>query len=161
MLKGRRERDVGERKEDVELDIAFRLPPLYCMPFCRVQESSNVMYLVKGVHINLHTRLSLSVLLQLLHLRLPIELRIKAQHLPGLLDTNQTLPGILRLGCVIDIGEDLLDEFRGRGGKCDIGVCDVKYVRTLEVTLCCQSECLGTISSVDVTESATLSASSR
>jgi hypothetical protein len=120
-----------------------------------------VICLVKGVHLYLHTQLSLSILLQLLNLRLPIEFRIKAQHLPSLLDTDQPLPWILRLGCVIDIGEDLLDEVRGRGGKCDIGICDVEYVGTLEVTLCCQSECLGTISSVDVTESATLSASSR
>jgi hypothetical protein len=95
------------------------------------------MYLVKGVHINLHTRLSLSVLLQLLHLRLPIEFRIKAQHLPSLLDTDQPLPWILRLGCVIDIREDLLDELGSWGGKCDIGVCDIEYVSTLEVTLCC------------------------
>jgi hypothetical protein len=157
-LKGRRERDRGERKEDVGLDIAFRLPPLYCMPFCRVQESSNVMYLVKGVHINLHTRLSLSVLLQLLHFRLPIEFRIKAQHFPSLLDANQTLPRILGFGGVIDVWEDLLDELSGRGGECDIGVCDVEYVSPLEVTFCCQSECLGTVSSVNVTESATLSA---
>jgi hypothetical protein len=116
------------------------------------------MYLVKGVHIDLHTQLSLSVLLQLLHLRLPIELGIKAQHLPGLLDTNQTLPRILGLGGIIDIREDLLDEFRGRGGECDIGVCDIEYVSSLEVTFCCQSECLSTVSSVDITESANLSA---
>jgi hypothetical protein len=95
------------------------------------------MYLVKGVHINLHTQLSLSVLLQLLHLRLPIEFRIKAQHFPSLLDANQTLPRILGLGGIIDIREDLLHELRGRGGECDIGVCDIEYVSTLEVTLCC------------------------
>jgi hypothetical protein len=116
------------------------------------------MYLVKGLHVYLHTHLSLSVLLQLLHLRLPIEFRIKAQHLPGLLDTDQTLPRVLGLGGVIDIREDLLDEFSSWGGECDIGVCDVEYVSPLEFTLCCQSECLGTISSVDVTEPATLSA---
>jgi hypothetical protein len=122
---------------------------------------SNVMYLVKGVHINLHTHLSLSVLLQLLHFRLPIEFRIKAQHFPSLLDANQTLPRILRFGGIIDIREDLLHELGSWGGECDIGVCDVEYVSPLEITLCCQSECLGTISSVDVTESATLSALSR
>jgi hypothetical protein len=118
------------------------------------------MYLVKGVHLYLHTHLGLSILLQLLNLRLPIEFRIKAQHLPSLLDANQTLPRILGLGGVIDIGEDLLHELGSWGGECDIGVCDVEYVSPLEITLCCQSECLGTISSVDVTESATLSASS-
>ena len=116
------------------------------------------MYLLMVIHTVLHTQLGLSILLQLLHLRLPIELGIKAQHLPSLLDADETLPRVLGLGCVFDVREDLLDEFSSWGGECDIGICDVEYVCTLEVTLCCQSERLGTISSVDVTESAILSA---
>jgi hypothetical protein len=116
------------------------------------------MMLVKGVHVDQRTQLNLSIFLELLHLGLPIELRIKAQHLPSLLDTDQTLPRIVGLGGIIDIREDLLDEFSSWGGECDIGVCDVEYMSSLEVTLCCQSECLGTVSSVDVTESANLSA---
>ena len=117
------------------------------------------MYFVTEIHTDLGTPLGLSILLQFLNLRLPVELGIKAQHLPSLLDTNQTLPRILRLWSVIDVWEDLLDELSGRGGECDIGICDVEYVSPLEVALGCQSECLGTVSSVDVTESAILSAS--
>jgi hypothetical protein len=114
--------------------------------------------LVKGVHVDQYTQLNLSIFLELFHLRLPIELRIKAQHLPSLLDADQTLPRILGLGGIIDVREDLLDEFSSWCRECDIGVCDVEYMSPFEVTLCCQSECLGAISSVDIAESATLSA---
>jgi len=89
------------------------------------------------MHNEIHTQLSLSILLQLLHLRLPIKLGIKAQHLPSFLDTDQTLPRILGLGGVIDVREDLLDQFSSWGCECNVGVCDVEYVSPLEVAFGC------------------------
>jgi hypothetical protein len=53
--------------------------------------------------------LSFTRLLELLYLRLPIVLWVKAQYLPSLLDTDQSLSRILGLWIIVDTGEDLLD----------------------------------------------------
>lgn len=79
----------------------------------------------------LYRILSLSSLLQLLHLGLPIKLGIKAQQFPRFLDTNQSLPWVLCLGSVIDIGEVLLDELGRCGSESDIGICDIEDVGSL------------------------------
>jgi len=87
------------------------------------------------VHHNRHTFLSFTVLLQLLHFRLPIVLRVKAQQFPSLLDADQTLPRILGLGSIVDVWEDLLDELSSGGGECDVGICDIEHMSSLEVAL--------------------------
>ena len=81
----------------------------------------------------LYQILSLSSLLQLLHLGLPIKLGIKAQQLPSFLDTDQSLSWVLCLGSVIDIGEVLLDELGRCGCESDIGVCNIEDVGSLQV----------------------------
>jgi hypothetical protein len=53
--------------------------------------------------------LSFTRLLELLYLRLPIVLWVKAQYLPSLLDTDQSLSRILGLWIIVDTREDLLD----------------------------------------------------
>ena len=79
----------------------------------------------------LYQDLSLSSLLQLLHLRLPIELGIKAQQLPSFLDTDQSLSRVLCFRSVIDIREVLLDELSRGSCESDIGVCDIEDVGSL------------------------------
>lgn len=79
----------------------------------------------------LYQILSLSSLLQLLHLGLPIKLGFKAQQLPSFLDTDQSLSWVLCLGSVINIGEVLFDELGRCGCESDIGVCDIEDVGSL------------------------------
>ena len=86
-------------------------------------------------HYNLHPFLSFTALLQFLHFRLPIVFRVEAQQFPSLLDADQTLPRILGHGSIVDVWEDLLDKLSSRGGECDVGICDIEHMSSLEVTL--------------------------
>jgi len=95
--------------------------------------------------------------MQLLHLRLPVKLGVISQHLPRLLDADQALSGVRRIGRVRDIGEDELYEI-GRGlDVCRIGVGDVEDVRAGEARFDCEAESLGAVAGVDVAEAAGVS----
>lgn len=93
--------------------------------------------------------------LELLDLALPIVLWVKAEHLPRLLDTDETLARVASVGLVRDIGEDALDELGGGCGERSVGVGDVEDVGALEGLLEREAEALRTVSRVDIAEAAT------
>lgn len=115
------------------------------------QDPSDLSYLL--LH-RLSQALRLASLLKLLNFRLPVVLGVKAEHLPRLLDTNQSLPWVISLGVVFDTGEDLLDKLGCRGGECNVGIGDVEDMSPLQLALDSESEALGTVPSVDIAESA-------
>jgi hypothetical protein len=95
--------------------------------------------------------------LELLHLRLPIKLGIVPQDLPRLLNANETLARVRRVGLVRYIGETELDQVRRGLDVRRIRIGDVEDVRTRQARFDCEPESLRAVSGVDVAEAAAVS----
>ena len=98
--------------------------------------------------------LRLTRCLELLHLALPVELGVVPQHLPRLLDTDQTFARVIGFRVVRDVWEDKLDELLGRLGEGDVSVGNVEYMRPGERGLDSEAEGLSAVAGIDVAETA-------